>query len=451
MGLDFYIALSGLKAGETMISVAQNNIANANNINYARQRVDVSSAGIPQGSSGVKAQMGSGVWIDQITRIKDDLLIQQVRTEQGKAGYNEGLKRVLSNVETVFNEVGENSISKLSEKIFNGLQEANKFPEQSSYRLELVYSAVLFTEKIKGISVQLDEVKSQADSQLKTEVAHVNNLLEKIAGANKKMESFGGTEVNSLLDERDGYLNELSKLIDINITNKEHPMNMEIKVGNTKVLTGQKYYPIETTYIDEKDEMVLSIGDIKLDLKSGQIKGILESRNEMIGKYEKGLNNYVRTFITEFNNLHTTGYGLDGTTGENFFNGSDMRSIEINPLLKKDPEKIGLSAVDGVSGNTEIGEKLANLRNLPVMGGQSISDFYREYVVTMASELNLARDNEIIHTNVAGAMEKQKQSVQGVNIDEEMTNLMVYQQYYQANARMIKITESMLDEILNLI
>jgi DNA recombination protein RmuC len=99
-----------------MISVAQNNIANANNINYARQRVDVSSAGIPQGSSGIRAQMGSGVWIDQITRIKDDLLIQQVRTEQGKAGYNEGLKKVLSNVKAK-GILGEYQLSNLLDQI----------------------------------------------------------------------------------------------------------------------------------------------------------------------------------------------------------------------------------------------------------------------------------------------------------------------------------------------
>ena len=146
MGLDFYVALSGLRAGETMLQVAQNNIANAKNTSYARQRADVSTLGIPGGNSGIKAQMGSGVWIDQISRIKDDLLIQQVRTEVGKVGYNSGLRSVLSNVEMVFNETGESSISDLTQNFFNAFQEANKFPEQSSYRLELVYSSVLFSE-----------------------------------------------------------------------------------------------------------------------------------------------------------------------------------------------------------------------------------------------------------------------------------------------------------------
>jgi flagellar hook-associated protein 1 FlgK len=451
MGLDFYVALSGLRAGETMLQVAQNNIANAKNTSYARQRADVSALGIPGGNSGIKAQMGSGVWIDQITRIKDDLLIQQVRTEEGKVGYNSGLKSVLSNIEMVFNETGKSSISELTQKFFNSFQEANKFPEQSSYRLELVYSSVLFTEKIKGISAQMDEIKSQADSQIKVQTNEINGILDKITNINKKMESIASDKVNALLDERDKHLNDLAKIIDIKVENKSHPINMELSVGNTKILSGKEYYPLKSTYVDESDKWVLSIGDIKLDLESGSLKGVLESRNELMKKYETGLNEFVGAFITEVNAIHKNGYGLDGTTGENFFSGSDTRTIEINNVLKDNPEKIGLSDTTGVSGNTVVGEALAELRNTQVIQGKTLPSFYQEYIVTMASELNVARDNEMIHQGVASAMEREKQTIQGVNIDEELTDMMVIQQYYQANARTLKIIEKMLDEVLNLV
>ena len=451
MGLDFYVALSGLRAGETMLQVAQNNIANAKNTSYARQRADVSTLGIPGGNSGIKAQMGSGVWIDQISRIKDDLLIQQVRTEVGKVGYNSGLRSVLSNVEMVFNETGESSISDLTQNFFNAFQEANKFPEQSSYRLELVYSSVLFSEKIQGISVQLDEIKSQADSQIQVQTQAINGILDKITNINKKMESISSDKVNALLDERDKHLDELAQFIDIKVENKSHPINMEISVGNTKILSGKEYYPIESKHIGETDKWVLSIGDIKLDLEGGSLKGVLESRNVLIKEYEKGLNDYVGTFIKEVNAIHKNGFGLDSTTGEDFFVGTDIRTIKINDVLKDNPEKIGLSDTAGISGNTGIGEKLADLKNMQVIEGKTLPSFYQEYIVRMASELNVARDNEMIHQGVASAMEREKQNVQGVNIDEELTNMMVVQQYYQANAKTLKMVEKMLDEVLNLV
>lgn len=102
MSLDFNIALSGLRAGEKMISVAQNNIANATNTSYARQRVDVSASEIPQNNAGVGAQMGSGAVVEVITRIRDELLIQQSRTEAGYVGYYSASSDALSNIETIF-------------------------------------------------------------------------------------------------------------------------------------------------------------------------------------------------------------------------------------------------------------------------------------------------------------------------------------------------------------
>lgn len=451
MGLDFNIALGGIKAGETMISTAQNNIANASNTSYARQRVELNTVGQAAGNSGVNAQLGSGVDIEGITRLKDDLLIQQSRNELGTTGYYSAKKDVLTNIETVFNETAENSISDLMLNFFNSFEEASKFPEQSSYRLNAVYTGNMLAEKIRNVSSQLDEVKEQTDQKVTTEVKQVNNILEKIANINKKMENVYSDKANALMDERDKYLDELSSYVDVSVTNKSNPMNMEIKVGNATLLAGKSYYEVKPLFVTEQDKWVLAASDVEFKPKSGSISGLLETRNNYINTYTEKLNDLVSNFITEVNDLHTSGYALDGTAGQNFFLGSDIRTIQVDPQYEKNPEKVALSSESGVIGNGDIAKSINDLKDKAFMDGTTPVNYYQAYTVRLATDLNIAKENEQIHSDVQQALESQRQEVQGVNIDEEMTDLLQFQKYYQANAKTLTTVNKVLDELLAVI
>lgn len=451
MGLDFSIALSGIRAGEKMISVAQNNIANASNTSYARQRVEVNAVDIPMGNSGINAQMGQGVIVEQIARIRDELLIQQSRTELGTIGYYAASRDVLSNIEIIFNEVGENAVSDLMLNFFNAFEEAGKFPELSSYRLNAAYAGKMLAEKLRGISNQLDEVKEQTDAKLTTEVGRINQLLDKVANVHKKMENVYSENANALMDERDRYLDELSQYVDVQIVHKSNPMNMEIKVGNATLLSGKTVYHVEPKYVSEKDKWVLGASDVEFKPSSGSLAGILNTRNNHIEKYESDLNSLVSNLINQVNAEHSSGFGLDGTTGMNFFLGSDIRTIELNSVLELNPEKLALSSVDGVTGNIDIAKSIANLAEKNFMGGKTPVNYYQEYTIRLASDLNVARENEQIHIDVQKAMESQRQAVQGVNPDEEMTDLLLFQKYYQANAKALTTVNKMLDELLSII
>ena len=451
MSLDFYIPLSGIRAGEKMIQVAQNNIANASNTSYARQRVELNASDYPIGISGINAQLGSGVVVEQITRVRDELLIQQTRTESGTIGYYSAARDVLSNIEIIFNETGDDSVSDLMMNFFNAFEEASKFPEQISYRLNAIYTGKMLSEKIRGISNQLDEVKEQTDTKLITEVNKINELLQKIANIHKKMENIYSDNVNALLDERDKYLDELSSYVDVQVVHKSNPMNMEIKVGNATLLAGKTVYDIKAMYVPEKDKWVLAASDVEFKPSSGSLAGILDTRNYYIAKYEGDLNLLIGNLINEVNTLHMSGYGLDGSTGMNFFLGSDIRTIEVDPVLEVNPNKLSLSSVNGVIGNADIAKAISDLKEKPFMGGKNPLNFYQGYTVRLASDLNIARENEQIHTDVKNAMESQRQAVQGVNIDEEMTDLLLFQKYYQANAKTLNVVNKMLEELFSII
>lgn len=451
MGIEFHTALSGLLAAQRMVQTSQNNIANAGNEHYARQRVDLSANPNPSGSGGIDAQMGTGVLATQIARIRDELLIQQTRSESGKMGYYGGVAEALSNIESVFGETGEHALNGLLKNIFNGFDEAGKFPEQSSYRIQAIHDSKVFAHKIRSIAGELDMIKSQTDTKLLADIQRVNELLHHIADVHKRMQNIGTDSPNSLLDERDRYLDELSEFVDVHVQHKGHPMNMEIKIGDVTLLSGVKVEGIEPYFVPAAQKWVLGASDTEFKPKSGSLAGLLDVRNKLTNHYETQLNTLTSSLITEFNTLHASGYGLDGSTGLAFFTGTDIRTIGINNALEVDPEKLALANAPGLSGNGATAHAIASLRDQNIVGGINPINFYQGFSVRLGSELNVAKSNHQVHDNVYQAVMTQRQSIQGVNIDEEMANLMTFQQMYQANVRSLQATQKIYDELLTLL
>jgi len=450
MGLDFNITLTGLNAGEKMISVAQNNIANASNTSYARQRAELNAVSIGQGNSGVNSQLGSGVLVEQISRIRDELFIQQSRSESGEIGYYSSTKDILSNIETIFNETGDNSVSDLLQNFFNSFEEASKFPEQSSYRLSAVYAGKMLSDKIRGITYQLDEAKLQTDNKLTAQVTQINELVQKIANVNRKIGNSLTENPNGLLDERDKYLDELSSYVDIQVVNSTNPKDMSIKVGNATLVAGINTYEIKPMYVKEKDQWVLGASDVEFKPKAGSLAGVLDVRNNYIATYEGDLNKLVSSLINEVNTIHKSGFGIDSTTGLDFFNGSDSRTININAILESNPEKLALSSENGVIGNSDIATDIADLKNKSFIDSRPPLNYYQEYTSRLAMDLNIAKENVEIHTDIQKSLESQRQEVQGVNIDEEMSDLLMIQKYYQANAKTLSTTKEMLEQLFSI-
>src|SRR5690625_2992871 len=126
MSLNYHIALSGVRAAEYLITTASNNIANANNPSYARQRVDLSSSNYVSRGGGIMNQVGQGVDVNYIQRIIDQTTTEQVRNELSRKTNVESVEEILKTVEVIFNEVGASSISSLTQNLFNAFEEADR-------------------------------------------------------------------------------------------------------------------------------------------------------------------------------------------------------------------------------------------------------------------------------------------------------------------------------------
>lgn len=451
--MGYEISLSGLLVGASKIAASQNNIANIETPGYARERVEV-YANTTSGAGAAGLQIGSGVTLERVIRITNELTTQQARQEKGHVGYYNEMSADLKVVETIFNELGEGSLGSLMGSFFQSWEELSKFPEQSSYRADVLKKSEQFAEKLNSLIKQTDVSISETNQKIEVHLEKTNELIKKIAKVNGEIAQVGPQQSpNALYDERDRYIDELSTYVDVKVKqNFKNPNFLDVEVGGNQVVSGTDAATIDGYYKQSEDEWVIGIKNIEIQLKSGMVKANLDIKNNYLKATQDQLHQLANVLIGEVNAIHQTGYGLDGTTGIPFFMGTDARTISVNPLLVNSYEKLATSGVNGVVGNVDIANQIVALQNKKMYAGATTTadNFYQGIVVELGTNVSQMEDQFRVHEGIYNGIEAERQKVQGVNMDEEMMNLMQYQKYYQANAKALQVYDEMNETLIGI-
>ena len=192
--------------------------------------------------------------------------------------------------------------------------------------------------------------------------------------------------------------------------------------------------------------------EIELTNINGQLKGLVDARDNVIPGYLDDLNAISEALIREVNALHTTGFGLDGSVGVNFFDNefTDAAHIVVNRDITDNPSRIVASASGEVGDNT-IALAIQDLRSSQVMNNNSITmnDFYNSLVGKLGVESSEAKSFKANYELLVSQIDNARQSVQGVSLDEEMANLVKFQHAYDAAARVITTMDEALDTVIH--
>lgn len=212
--------------------------------------------------------------------------------------------------------------------------------------------------------------------------------------------------------------------------------------------------------------------DARATLRGGEIGALLAVRDQAAPSYLEEIASFVRTFASEFNALHSAGFDLNGSTGRNFFDAPNLPSssparkvidgFAVSSEIAGDPSKFAAAGMDadyyaqtgimrgmGASDNAAA-LKYTELKSRPVFGdGSSITEKYSEIVFRIGSEVEAAQQMGKTQKTILENLELKKESVSGVSLDEEISNMMKFQHAYNASARMINVIDGMLDTIIN--
>ena len=194
--------------------------------------------------------------------------------------------------------------------------------------------------------------------------------------------------------------------------------------------------------------------DISNTIRGGVLKGLMDLRDNQIAGFMGSIDDLAQSIMTEVNAVHSTGYNMNGTTNINFFTNLTQNfatAMDISDEIRTDVMNIAVTSSASSPSNNDIALAIADLGiDTITIGGQAAT--YVDYTASTASRIGSLSQNaqslSEYHQNLMTSVEKQRDSVSGVSIDEELSNLIKYQYAYQAAARLINAADVLMNSLL---
>lgn len=469
------IGLSGAWAQQKALDVTGHNISNVNTPGYTRQGINTASS-IPSrygiSGNGNPMTVGTGVDVQEIKQYRDFFLDQKLKRENTSLGYWEARKNSVQELETIFNDNSEDGLQSVMDDFWNSWSQLSKPGGGLTARALVKESAIAFVETVKNLDTMLTDYRRNRNNEIKENVDRLNVITSSIAELNydiRRIEA-SGVVANDARDQRDALINELSKMVNIQVI---EGTNFNIAVEGLLVVSDATSTPL-TAVPDASADGYYSIKWGKtmenINIRSGSVKALIDSRDELIDGFRNRLNAFVIGVATEVNALHRAGYGnIDGLPRDMFVNskdntavGIDISNIGFNPVL----EEVNhiAAAASAPPGNYEDNRNALTISEWRLkdvfsdIAYEGVGDpdaklnfdeFYRSIITDIGLEGNKAVNAADAQGLLVDQIEYKRQALMAVSLDEEMSNLIRYEHSYNAAARIVNAMDEMIDIVVN--
>jgi flagellar hook-associated protein 1 FlgK len=435
------------------MSVTAHNIANAHTRGYSRQRVELGTAGTFVGSQG---WLQRGVVAENVTRSRDRFLDASYRREAGLFGGASTMRRFLEQIEVSVQEPSETGVAAALDAFFHAFADLANDPTSEISRELVRTAAESFIERVHAIDSQLREAGQSALERMRSEVAEVNAIARHLAEVNTEIQNAGGASKVSgdLLDQRDLLLDRISSFVGVRVLEQEDG-TVGVMAGDVLLVDGATARELAVVELPEGTVGVTVDGsEMPIELGAGSLAALEELFNTQLPKFEEQLDAFVKAVVTEVNSIHRNGYGLDGQTGIDFFDpgGLTAGSIALSETVAESPRAIAAGSLPE-AGDNEVALQIAGLAHTGVdsVEGRTLRSLYTDFSILVGNAVRGAQQEETTHQTLMDQADVMRLSVSGVSVDEEMINLITQQEAYAAAARLIRVADEMIQEVLRLI
>jgi flagellar hook-associated protein 1 FlgK len=537
----FAIGKSAIFASQTALNVVSNNIANVNTPGFSRQEV-ILKVSQPVNMKG--HYIGGGLGDVEIKRHYDKFLHLQIIGQKQHYGRSSSLEQGLSQVEQIFNEAKGLGLSDPLKEYFNAWQDVANNPEGHPQRITLLQKANTLVNKAKQMESDLLNKLKYINEEIVDVVNNVNSITSNIAALNEKITiaeaGLSSEEASYFRDERDLLLGNLSELTEFTWYEDSNGA-VTIHIDGKILVENVRSVDLTTADNLEGDKNVYLNGvNINSFFQEGKLGGFISIRDDIKSNPLHGLRKLIASITKETNLLHRTGYGLDSSTNNNFFdqlqiytrntssgatatasvtNPSNPSAVtldeyDINFINATDYEvynrqtgalvasgtgyvpgntinfdgidvvingtiasgdsffispltgvienfNVGISDKDKIaaaSSNTDLPGDNSKALQIVQLSQNNISDLdsttFEGYYTGIVSNIGVmskaASDSYTYDENLLFELEKKREAVSGVSMDEEAVNLIRYQRSFEAGARILKVTDELLEMVINL-
>lgn len=448
------------------LEIAGKNLANINNRNYAKQRVEIGdkgsiNTGIATESMGVEAM--------ELRQNRDVLLDKSVMRELTASSGLEAAKKILESAETALgqfldrtkdstsiqNAGGANGggISDALTDFFNAWESFSVKPNDTGVKQLLIAKAQILADKINATDKNLNQVQTDADNQLSTDVGIVNGILAEIAKTNEyiaKAELVKPYSAVDLRDQRQAKLEELSHYIDVQFSPTPDGLGqIDVTSSGVSLISGKdvlgKYEyakpSLSWNALDNTKDKTFNADD----LPKGKIGAQILASTGTVKDARDGISVLATNLIKEVNDIYKI-----AASGKDFF----LTPTAPNGLIQFNSTDVtaGTLKASASAGGNQQALDIASLGSNSITGlgaNVTFNSHFNKTVTTLAQELNTTNirlEDQKLSEEMARSS---RDEFSGVSQDEELTDLMKFQRSFQATSRFINVVDNLLDQVVN--
>lgn len=412
-------SLRALLAQQRAIDTTGHNIANANTAGYTRQEAVMSAAmplalpaGIVQGGYG--AQLGQGVDVLSFRRMRDLFGDLQYRAQTMAYGGQSTTAQALGHAEDLLGEPSDSAINAQFGAFYDAWAKLALNPQSAAAQNAVLGHAQTLVTSLNSLSQSLSGLQGSAAQQLTAltstqgpvqaslvEIAKLNQGIKDAIGA--------GQQPNDLLDRRDQLLDELSTYGQVSATDLGNG-SIDLSLDGQQVIADTTFtWPASYTATNGKLGALATLAGA-----TGPLAGYLTALDGVAAQLASSVN----------------------AISPGFFTGTTAATLAVSGTITPGP---------GGAGDGSIAQAVANLRG----GGADANTLYAQLVRRMGADSADAQRQAATAETLQAAAQDRRQSVNGVSMDEEMTNLVKFQRGYQAASRAFSTMDEMLDTLIN--
>jgi flagellar hook-associated protein 1 len=483
LGSILSIARGAVAAHQVAMQTVAQNIANAEVEGYSRQRAEL-VPGTPMRLPGYS--IGTGVTVDSVIRLRDQLLDASYRREAGGRESYAMRMSLLGEIEGVLGEPSETGLANTLDQFWNSWNDLANNPGNATAQGVVRQRGQQVAYTLNTYGTRLDDLTNRTRDRLSNTIAELNTLAKQVAEVNRTVTAaeVGGVMAPDLRDTRDRLADKLSQMAGVRVEmQKDGTMGvylgtmMLVDRGAARTLEVQAGTPITVGYVGDPDP-ISGVG--------GEIGEMLHFLNTEVPAVRTRLDALARGLVNGVNEYHAAGWTAAGDalgggvwppaagpTGSrvNFFDPAFVTAgtIRLSAEVTANAAVIASGDVQNAPGNNSIALALGALRDDAGMAalqtrmgaafatqigfgtGESFGDHYESTVSTLGVQAANARDHFEIHDTLATQAENRRQAVAGVSIDEELGLMLRHQQAYSAATRLIRVADEMAQTLLSMV
>jgi flagellar hook-associated protein 1 FlgK len=475
--LSLQIAASGIEADQAELDTAANNLSNVSTPGYAEEVVNLQNI-TPSTTTGV----GEGVAVRSVTEDGSALYDQLNLVSQGQLGSANEAASVQNLTQNVFPEPSTTGLQAQLSQLWTDMSTLATQPSNAGAQESVVQDASQVSQSLNGAWSQLSDVAQQLSNDLEGQgstnggfVGQANQLINQIATLNGDIVAGqnGGTDVNSLVDQRRQAVNQLGTLLGVRTTT-EPDGTLTVTSGGIQLVNSTNAVDLQATGSAASGDLGVETTTGNVLPSGGQIGALLTGVNTTIPDYQSQLSSIADSLAQSLNTLQSNGVSAQGIPGATSSAGAppytgsllpsifvdnassttytpgagSAQSIAVNPALLANPSLIATASGTSTAGTATIDPTTAQAMAAVGQASGGPDDLYQTLIGLVGSQTAAANNNQTSAQALSDSTTAQLSSVEGVDTNQETVNMLSAQQAYQATAAVINSTTTALEALL---